>query len=284
MQKPNFISFFVVIVFVLTGISCISFSAPIVDPNAANTSIAQNVNATLTEFASLSLASPTLELTSTFTPSPTLTQTPTAVFTLTPIYAMVSVSVATNCRSGPGTTYDIVGYFLVGESTRVYGRDPKSLYWFIRNPDDHYGFCWISGKYASLSGNLSVVPIYTVQPTATYQPNVVIDFVGLDSCQNWWAEFNLSTSTSSVYKSIKITVLDTVANVSVVRTTDGFQNQNGCMVSVTKTVFDQNHPVVVSAEPFSYDPSGHKLKATIKLCSKKGLTGDCISSTFIFTP
>jgi hypothetical protein len=40
----------------------------------------------------------------------------------------------------------------------------------------------------------------------------------------------------------------------------------------------------VSSPQFAYDPNGHKLKATITLCSNPGLNGTCVTKTITFTP
>jgi hypothetical protein len=284
MQRSSLI-YPLIIGLILTGLACILPGLSIANPNAISTSAAQTVVAQLT---------PSPITFGTFTPAPTLrpwptftaTETPSPIIfpTFTPSYSFVSVSVATNCRSGPGMVYDVLGYFIVGETAQVYGRGTSGSYWYIRNPDDPSGFCWISGKYAALSGNLSGIPIYTAGPTPTSLPNISINYAGLDSCQNWWTEFNLANNTSNTYKSVSITVFDSVTNNSVVKITDGFQNQNGCLVFVTQTTLGPGNSLVVSAQPFGYDPTGHKLRATIKLCTKKGLSGSCISSSIVLTP
>ena len=287
MQRSNSI-YPLVIVLILSGLACILPGLSVANPNAISTSAAQTVIAQLTGYPPSPSAFGTFTPFPTLKPSPTLTATGTPspiIFpTFTPSYPFVSVSVPTNCRSGPGMAYDVVGYFMVGETAQVYGRGISGSYWYIRNPDNSSSFCWISGKYAALSGNLSAIPIYTAGPTPTSLPNFSIDFVGLDSCQNWWTEFKLVNNTSNIYKSISITVLDTVTIKSVLKTTDGFQNQNGCLVVVSQTNFVPGSSLVISAQPFSYDPTGDKLRATIKLCTRKGLNGSCISSSIVFTP
>ncbi len=40
----------------------------------------------------------------------------------------------------------------------------------------------------------------------------------------------------------------------------------------------------VSAPAFAYDPSGHKLRATITLCSRDEQNGMCITESIKFTP
>lgn len=100
-------------------------------------------------------------------PTSTITPTPTETLTPTPSVPMVSVSVNTNCRFGPGAVYDYLGALLVGETAEIAGRDPSGDYWYIRNPDDPANFCWLWGEYAEAVGNYGSVPILTPPPTPT---------------------------------------------------------------------------------------------------------------------
>ena len=63
--------------------------------------------------------------------------TPLVIASPTSIMPMISVSVPTNCRSGPGKAYPIEGALLVGEVAQVLGDDPTGNYWYIPNPDAH---------------------------------------------------------------------------------------------------------------------------------------------------
>lgn len=47
--------------------------------------------------------------------------TPTITLTPTPSVPTVTVSVDTNCRTGPGTQYDQIGELLIGQSAEVVG-------------------------------------------------------------------------------------------------------------------------------------------------------------------
>lgn len=76
----------------------------------------------------------------------------------------VSVSVGTNCRTGPGKSYKIIGGLRVGESAEVIGKNPLLNYWIINNPDAA-GNCWLWGYYATVTGNTSDLPEYTVEMT-----------------------------------------------------------------------------------------------------------------------
>ncbi|HET9914379.1 MAG TPA: hypothetical protein VFQ13_20965 [Anaerolineales bacterium] len=104
-------------------------------------------------------------------PTATFTQMPTATITLTPTSAvpMVSVSENTNCRTGPGVVYDLVGALVVGEQAVVVGKYTAGNYWIINNPNGS-GTCWLWGQYASVTGNTLGLPEYAPPPTPTPVP------------------------------------------------------------------------------------------------------------------
>ncbi len=105
-------------------------------------------------------------------PLPSFTLTPTEISistsTLTPTldHATVTVSVDTNCRTGPGKIYDRVGGLLVGETAEVVGKSSEGNYWIIENPDAA-GICWLWGYYATVVGSTKHLAIHTPPPTPT---------------------------------------------------------------------------------------------------------------------
>lgn len=98
------------------------------------------------------------------TPFPT--DTSTIVPTSTSSIPMVTVSVNTNCRTGPGIIYDLIGGLLVGEQAVVVGKFSAGNYWIINNPDSS-GTCWLWGQYATVTGNTAGLPEYAQPPTPT---------------------------------------------------------------------------------------------------------------------
>ncbi len=124
------------------------------------------------------LASPTPTETSTAAspptevPSPTLTPTesPTLTATLTataPVTVpQVEVSVATNCRTGPGRIFDWVSVLDVGKQAEVVGRSANSTYWVIKNPGGS-GTCWLWANYATVTGPTASLPVWDSPPTPT---------------------------------------------------------------------------------------------------------------------
>ncbi len=297
-----------IIILSLVVLACVVPTIALQDQDAISTAAAQTVIADFTQLAlSATLLPAVQESTLTFTPEPptststlTLTPTPTltatAFYTPTPVVPQISVSVPTNCRNGPGKVYQREGALLVGETAQIYGRDPTGGYWYIRNPDSGSGYCWVWGEYATLTGNTALLPVYTPPPTPTptytprptFTPTPAPDFEAayssLDTCLGWWVEIALKNTGSIPFKSMGITIKDTVTDIVLANFTDGFTDNNGCLSSTTRDTLGLGKSFVVSAPAFGYDPSGNKLRATIILCSDTGQTGTCVTKTINFKP
>ena len=114
------------------------------------------------------------------TTAPELTYTTTPVITETPSKVIVTVSANTNCRSGPGVVYDIVGALTVGQQAEVIGKSSTTGYWIINNPNG-LGTCWLWGEHATITGNSTDLQEYAVPPTITPLANQspVIDSVAV---------------------------------------------------------------------------------------------------------
>ena len=135
------------IVLLILSLACATSGAPTQDINSIMaTALMQTMVSAVTQTAQVIVPVELLDTpTATFTPvfTPTVTLTPSPIFTATPIIPQVSVSVATNCRVGPGKVYDRVGALLVGQVAEVAGRDDAGNYWYIRNPNQSNGYCWL---------------------------------------------------------------------------------------------------------------------------------------------
>lgn len=288
----------------LVGLSIISAACtgqPIgtPDPNAVATIVAQTVAAGLTQNAASEISSPTLDATATpsltFTPAPpsstpTDTPTPIPIFTATPEMPMISVSVPTNCRNGPGRAYDRVGSLLVGRTAEVYGRDPTGNYWYIRNPGAGAPFCWVWGEYATLTGPFQFLPVFTPPPTPTPTmtptpvPDFTVRYAGLDSCSGWWVEVGLKNTGPLSFRSLKIEVLDKVTGVELAALMDNFTDLDGCLKTTTKDALHPGDTFIISSPAFAYNPAGNELRVDVTLCTSSGQKGSCISKRINFTP
>ena len=226
-------------------------------------------------------APPTFTALPTLTPTPEFTPTPAS--TSTPSFAYVTLSEATNCRIGPGLAYDLVDTFLVGQTIEVVGKHPSDNYWYVHSPNNPNVYCWMWGYYA-IGGNLGNVPVLTPPPSPTPAPTFDASYVSLSSCVGWWARLNLKNTSSTAFKSIVITIKDTVTDVSLSDTNDGFHDIDGCLSSSMVATLEPGASYTVASPAFVADPTGHKVSATIKLCTETGLGGSCVTKAIEFVP
>ncbi len=282
-----------VIVLLIASLACAAptiASSPTPDQNIWSTAIAGTVAAALVQsqvapsLVPIGIVTDTPSLTFTPTLTPTETLTPTPLFTATPIIPQISVSVATNCRVGPGKIYDRVGALLVGEVAEVAGRNSDGTYWYIRNPDSNGGFCWLWGQYATLSGNIGALPMFTPPPTPTPMPAFDASYSGKDTCAGWWVDIDLENTGGVTFKSVSLTLRDTVTDVALSMYADGFTDRDGCLDSTTRDNLNPGATRTFSSPAFDYDPAGHKLRATITACSNAGQNGICVTEVINFTP
>jgi len=241
--------------------------------------------------ASNSAESPTRTSAPTLTQTPSTTPTAIVFSTLTPVVAEISVFIPTNCRIGPGKVYDVVGALLVGKTAQIYGTDPTGTYWYIANPDSAGEYCWVWGRYATLLGPTGSVPVYTPLPTptasstATPAPAFEAAYEGLVSCSpEWWPEISLKNTGLITFRSLGIIVKDTAASTSVSDLSDGFGDSPDCSSSKSKAALQPGKTLIISPPAFGADPSGHKLRATLTLCSETGQNGVCVTETITFKP
>lgn len=130
---------------------------------AAQTQIAVYVQQTMT---ALALQNPAPTATPPVPPPPAATPTPNL--------PMVTVSTETNCRSGPGQSFAILGVLNPGETAEVMGRTTVENYWLVRNPDNPAQVCWLWGEYATVTGDWQSLPQATPPPTPTpTQPSTI---------------------------------------------------------------------------------------------------------------
>lgn len=249
-----------------------------IDPDLA-------VQLTLTALA----PSPTVQLFPTNTQAPTLTPTlavtNTPAATSTPTFAYVTLSEATNCRKGAGTTFELVDTFVVGQTIAVVGKHPFDDYWYVQSPNNASVYCWMWGFYAT-GGNLGNVPVLTPPPTYTVAPQPSFDATYVDSgkCLAWYSRISLKNTGPVTLKSISMTITDTVTAEARNFTGNGFQDVNACVLSAANPTLAPGATYTVVAPSLSADHTGHRVTLAITLCTENNQTGVCASKTIEFTP
>ncbi len=95
--------------------------------------------------------------------SPTSENASAGKTTATSTYSkpFVSVGDVTNCRTGPGVSFERVIQILPATSVEIVGFFPPN-YWIVSTSD---GNCWVSGEFTTPSGSYTTVPTVTAPPT-----------------------------------------------------------------------------------------------------------------------
>jgi hypothetical protein len=305
------------VVVLLAMTACVIPNVAVIDPVAQATIMAATVDAavhgtlaacaaacgaesTATTAPQIS-ATPSATESQTLTPSatPPPTETPTATISPTTIVInsptssvpMISVSVPTNCRSGPGKVYALEGALLVGEVAQVLGRDPTSNYWYIPNPDSPGDYCWVWGEYATISGYIGAVPMFTPPPTPLPTmtpppaPGFGVSYDGLLGCSgSWWAQMEIENTGALTFRSMEFSLIDQALDTEDIGESDGFVYRPNCSSSSSKETLVPGASLLISSPKLSNDPDGHKMRAHITLCSETGLDGQCVTVTHNFKP
>jgi hypothetical protein len=251
------------------------------DPAAATaqaeTRIAVALAATMTAMAPV--APPATD-----TPSIPPTPQPTATSSV----PTLTVSVATNCRTGPGQAYPIVGAVNPGETAEIVARDTTGNYWVVREPGSPSTICWAWGQYATITGNTGGLPVYDPPPTPTPAVTFAVSYLGVTNCPPQYAfRFQISNTGSLTWESIRIVVTDNTTATTFNHSLDGFRSYNGCNPEpINQDLMPGESGVAANINPgqMNYDPTGHSITATITVCSANGLGGTCLSQTLNFTP
>jgi len=204
---------------------------------------------------------------------------------------MISVSVPTNCRSGPGKAYPMEGALLVGEVAQVLGRDPTGNYWYIPNPDQPGDYCYVWGEYATISGFAGTVQMFTPPPTPlptftpTPSPGFDVGYEGLVGCSgSWWTRMGIDNTSTLAFRSVEFVLIDQNLDTEDTDESDGFVDRSNCSSSSSRVSLAAGDSLIIASPNLSNDPSGHKMRARISLCTKTGQSGVCVTEIFNFKP
>jgi hypothetical protein len=224
----------------------------------------------------------------TFTPEITDTpsQTPTPTATSTPEVAMVYVSANTNCRTGQGTEFTWLTTLQGGDEAEAVGVDTSGDYWYIRRPDQPSSFCWLWGKYATPSGPYASLPVYTPIPTPTpgFDFNITYhSFVG--SCAWYWVlQYRIDNIGGFTLESWRTMSTDhTGGSDPFENIQDKFYDVTGCIPSGQQVDLTPGEAYYINAL-FDNNPTGHDITVKVKICTKDGLGGECLTKNIRHTP
>ena len=216
--------------------------------------------------------------------------TPTVTQTSTPEIPRVTVSQNTNCRTGPGTVYDLVDVFMMGEEAEIVARSSVPEYVIIEVPDGSGRTCWLWMRYASTSGDYTMLPARTPPPTptpaATPTPvfNFSVSYAELETCgPNIVLFFRVFNTGGRDLESFHLTAQDVDASVSVARQGYSYSNSVGCVVFPENTIQPGDSAYV--AVPFGPSVAGHNVSLNLTVCALDDQGDPCLArSTSVLVP
>lgn len=117
---------------------------------------------------------------STLTPVPSDTPQPTP--TTTPNIPIAwPKDLGANCRYGPGKEWQAVSSLPAETVTEIAGRTVDTSWWYVNDPLNVGGFCWVSFDVVDTAGNINVIPI-AKQPSASVHELTVSALVIFSGC------------------------------------------------------------------------------------------------------
>jgi hypothetical protein len=212
------------------------------------------------------------------------TETPAILFTPTSAIPIARILQNTNCRSGPGTVYDIEYIALIGEELVITGRTTAPDYVIVEIPDKPGQYCWLWTNFVEIQGDIASLAVSTPPPTPTPSVTFKVVFDYVDSCVGWDPAFKITNTGTVTFKSYYVKVTDLDTSMVQDHTADQFDKTGGCPVVTAIPQLDPGMNGWAYAYSYPYNPAGHSMQASIKLCTGTGLSGTCVTKSLGFTP
>ena len=220
------------------------------------------------------------------TPVPSPTPSPTATHTSTPEPVFVSVSAPTNCRIGPGNRYERTGTLLIDTTAQVIAKSSTPNFWYIVNPDRLDEYCWLWGEYASVVGDEQVLPVFTPPPSPTPSPAFNMSLESFHSCGSTdYVVLKIHNPTQITYMTAQRTLVDTKTGETLYGPAldrhPFAPRPRDCPPGHNNEVYPDR--VAYIYVPLKAWESGHRMRATIMVCTEDYLGGDCWVQALDFT-
>ena len=205
-------------------------------------------------------------------PLPTLTSTPAP---------LANITGNTNCRTGPGSVYDLLHTYLVGDKVDLLGKSPDGFFWYTSdaagiNPD-----CWLWGQYATPVGDTAILPVFTPPPTPTPSPDFEITFFHADvGAGQFHFFFEIENIGNVAWDSALLYIYDPVVPQDAGRFSNNFQ-VNGTLPTPTKDSILAGeigyfHSSQLS-NPGAYGKQPDVVDIYFVACTEEYLNGYCIT-------
>ena len=182
-----------------------------------------------------------------------------------------------------------------GQVVEVIARNPENTSFYIKNPYEDNSTCWIFVKELAFEGNAEGLDIATLQPTPTPtrtptpNANFSLTYSSLVACggSNYAFKLYIQNLGATPWQFISITGSDTVTGFAINHTSNVFDQYSGCSTVNPQDMVmggDDTYAMNVNPGEFNYDPTGHQINLSVKLCTLDNAGGTCVTKPISFTP
>lgn len=197
----------------------------------------------------------------------------------------VSVSLTTNCRTGPSLAYPRVFSIDPGVVAQVAGRSSDNSYWYIANPEQSQQHCWIWGKYATVTGDVSLLPVVTPEPVPAQQIDFTMYRHSFTQCGTARVALVVVNSGLTTFKSARVQVRDVTANNNIygpVTDSSPFgDNPTSCPRDKSGESLAPGATAYLVI-PLNDIKAGNQAAAYVNLCTKDDGEGTCVTKSAYF--
>ena len=215
------------------------------------------------------------------TAPPAATPTASPQPTLATPAPIANITGNTNCRTGPGSIYDLLHTYLSGDQVKLLGRSPNGFFWYTSdsagiNPD-----CWLWGQYATPVGDTTLVPVFTPPPTPTLSPDFEITYFNYDGAAGQFVfYFEINNIGNVAWDSALLYLYDPVVPQDAGRFSNTFL-VNGAPASPTQDHIPGGGSAYFHSERLS-NPGGYgKTPGPVDIyfiaCTQEYLGGFCVT-------
>jgi hypothetical protein len=187
---------------------------------------------------------------------------------------MITANMPTNCRTGTGTMYPRVGSLVPGQVAEVVGRNSTSTWWYIVNPSNPGGFCWIWGETTSVTGNTSALQVIKPPPppatsTSETGSNFSASYADTHKCSgDKYAYFKITNSGGKDLESASVKIKDETDGDTLSSDSSNKPFLSSASDCTGDDVLEAGETAYVAGY-IGPGNSGHQAKAGIYLCTKR---------------
>jgi uncharacterized protein (UPF0333 family) len=198
---------------------------------------------------------------------------------------LISANLDTNCREGPDTVYPVIGHFQRGQTSEVQGSNISQTWWYIQNPDNTEGYCWVWGETTYVEGITNEVAIITPPPPPPLGMDFIATYSHIEDCDVPVAVFAIENTGTLKLESLQMLIVDITKGDQLywvpMLNRPFWSSKNSC--NLDWNYMDPGDYAYVGGVLSDTGIIGDKAQAVIKLCSEENQGGQCKEETVQFT-